>query len=233
MTATHIAAEDLVARAARSAYRAAGLEPGALAGTVAPLARLLRAYGLVADEVTGLSGQRAAALLAAQGGRGSQDAGTPAPLAGYLHANAAGGWILVNRDDPLVRRRFSVAHELGHYVLHFLPLLAATDGDGGRDLLEFGESLPRADGETDASATGRVTLSAGQLAPAPSDRIGWEAEADRFAALVLMPEAVVRARVTALGARGGPRESLARRLASELLVSRAAMRRRLADLALR
>jgi hypothetical protein len=232
MTAARILTEDVVARAARAAYREAGLEPGALAGTVAPLARLLRAYGLVADEVGGLSGERAAASLAVQAGRTLPEAGTAAPLSGYLHANAAGGWILVNRDDPLVRRRFSVAHELGHYVLHFLPLLAATEAGDGRDWVEFGESLPRAEDERDGTGAGRVTLDAGQLAPTPSDRLGWEAEAERFAALVLMPEAVVRARVMALGARGGSRESLARRLASELLVSQMAMRRRLADLAL-
>src|SRR5687768_24701 len=110
MTAAHFATKEPVALAARLAYLEAGLEPGLLAGTVAPLAGLLRAYGVVADEVGGLSEHRAAAYLAAQTGRALLDSGAPTPLAGYLYANPAGGWILVNRDDPLVRRRFSVAH---------------------------------------------------------------------------------------------------------------------------
>jgi hypothetical protein len=233
MSATPTVTHDPIAAAARQTYAAAGLEPGGLGGAVAPLARLLRAYGLVADEVAGLSGRAAAGYLAAQAGREMLGERTASPLAGFLFANAAGGWILVNRDDPLVRRRFSVAHELGHYLLHFLPLLAAADAAESRDLLEFGESLPPAQGEADAPGAGLVTLRGGPSAlPAP-ERAGWEVEASRFAALVLMPEAAVRTRVAALGTRGGARESLTRRLASEFLVSQAAMRRRLADLGLR
>jgi hypothetical protein len=233
MTAVRTVTDDRVVAAARLAYAEAGLEPGGLGGTVASLARLLRAGGLVADEVAGLSGRAAAGYLAAQAGRDMLGDSTAAPLAGFLFANAAGGWILVNRDDPLVRRRFSVAHELGHYLLHFLPLLAAVDATDGRDLLEFGESLPPVEGEADAPGAGRVTLRGGPSVPAAPERAGWEIEANRFAALVLMPEAAVRARVAALGTRGGARESLTRRLASEFLVSQAAMRRRLADLGLR
>ena len=49
-------------------------------------------------------------------------------MAGYLFAyqrdESSYGCILVKQDDPVERRRFSAAHELGHYLPHFLPLLA-------------------------------------------------------------------------------------------------------------
>lgn len=51
-------------------------------------------------------------------------------LSGFLYVAQDGkqfrGCILTDKTEPTVRRRFSAAHELGHYLLHFLPLLEIT-----------------------------------------------------------------------------------------------------------
>ena len=118
-------------------------------------------------------------------------------LAGFLFWAGRIGRAFVNADDILPRRRFTAAHELGHAVLH-------------RDQM----------GRFVADAT---VGEAGDAAD-PMER-----EADRFAAELLMPEDIVRARADELLRQYGacPRLVLAYRLASELLVSREAMRYRL------
>lgn len=78
----------------------------------------------------------------------------------------AGYTIFVNGRQPMTRQRFTMAHELGHYLYH-------------RDLLQLGvgDTLAyRADG----SGT-------------PNDRIGpqQETEANRFAANLLMPSHLI------------------------------------------
>lgn len=224
--------DDRVLDAVTSAYRAAGLDPGSGAA-VAPLARLLKAHGIVADEVEGLTRRSAAVYLAAQAGREMTTVrGKDESLAGFLYASAAGGWILVNRGDPLARRRFSVAHELGHFVLHFLPLLADARTGDERDLVTLDEALPPAD-DAD-TGRGRVTVRLETIAsPGVPSLDDPEEEADRFAAEVLMPEPVCRTLVATFAPRYGQRrETLARRLMSECLVSRAAMLRRLSNLQL-
>lgn len=39
-------------------------------------------------------------------------------LAGYVFVAGRIGWAFVSAADPLPRRRFTAAHELGHFVLH-------------------------------------------------------------------------------------------------------------------
>ncbi len=39
-------------------------------------------------------------------------------VSGVLVVNEEGGVIGVNKDHALVRKRFTIAHEIGHYVLH-------------------------------------------------------------------------------------------------------------------
>jgi len=121
-------------------------------------------------------------------------------LDGFLFWSAEVGLAFVNADDILVRRRFTAAHELGHAVLH-------------RDRM----GRYRADSTIDV--TGESV-----------DQI--EREANRFAVELLMPEEVIHARASELKVSYGacPRMVLAHRLASELLVSREAMRYRLKGL---
>lgn len=131
------------------------------------------------------------------------DLGDPATqLAGFLFFAGRIGKAFVNAADILPRRRFTAAHELGHFVLHR-------------------ESMKRFRIDTDK------TLLEADVATDPM-----EAEANRFAAELLMPETVIRVRADELKAEHGacPRLVLAYRLASELLVSREAIRYRIKNL---
>src|SRR5581483_6552526 len=92
---------------ATQAYAAAGLALDGLPEAVAPLQRLLQAHGLITDEIEKLSRYEAAKYLAQQSRNLIRlDDAANDDLAGFLFANAVGGWILVRRGDPLVRRRF-------------------------------------------------------------------------------------------------------------------------------
>lgn len=121
----------------------------------------------------------------------------PSPLTGLLFWVRDDGLAFVSADDILPRRRFTAAHELGHAILHR-------------------ERMGRFISDTSVSESGDAVD--------PTER-----EADRFAAELLMPEEVLRARADELKGKHGvcPRPVLAYRLASELLVSREAMRYRL------
>lgn len=127
--------------------------------------------------------------------------GDPAEtLAGFVFVAGKVGRAFVNADDVLARRRFTAAHELGHAVLH-----RARMGRFRKD----------------------VSISEDAYDPDELER-----EANRFAAELLMPAEVVVARRAELRLEYGccPRGVLVYRLAAELLVSREAMRYRLADL---
>jgi Zn-dependent peptidase ImmA (M78 family) len=150
------------------------------------------------------------------------------PLAGFLYAGASFGSIFVERNDLVVRRRFSAAHELGHYLCHFRPFLSAIENDGEPML----DSFPIAEPEAEPG-----DLPVGEInAPGVMEFFGFtfeqmEREANQFAAELLIPGALV----TDLGARYAPYfvgEDLVSRLASDMLVSRAAMRWRLRRLGL-
>lgn len=131
----------------------------------------------------------------------ADDLGDPATkLAGFLFRAGRVGRAFVTADDVLARRRFTAAHELGHFVLH-------------KDRMA-GFIADAAISETDDATT------------------DMEREANRFAAELLMPKEVIEARADELKAEHGacPRIVLAVRLASELLVSREAVRYRLKNL---
>jgi hypothetical protein len=233
-------AADPVPEAVRRVFHEAGLTPGASQRAITPLALVASGVGLRVDEVIRLNPQTAAGHLAKVCGRDLIDPGHDSEaLAGFLYANAWGGWVLVNQGDPLVRRRFTVAHELGHYVLDFLPLLERSLDGGDPDLLEYGELIRRGDGSVDEAPPAGERLRFAEVPDpvGPGESAGEAAErerrANRFAAEVLMPEAVCRRLVADHALRcGGRYEVLARRLAGELLVSEWAMRHRLTELRL-
>jgi hypothetical protein len=122
------------------------------------------------------------------------------PLAGLMFRLGRDGLAFVSADDILARKRFTAAHELGHFLLH---------GDRMTGFIADATIS-----ETD-DATGEM-----------------EREANQFAAELLMPEDVICARADELMKehRACPRIVLAVRLASELLVSREAVRYRLKTL---
>ena len=140
------------------------------------------------------------------------------PLAGFLFANAAGGCILVRRDDPLPRRRFSAAHELGHHRLHFQPAL-----DRSKDeciLTDDGMETIREDQDLVSDEPG---LSLPEM----------ERQANRFAAQLLMPEELCRRLWDSYAKQFGPTPRfIVHHVASDLLVSREAARWRLRELGL-
>ena len=134
----------------------------------------------------------------------ADDLGNPADhLAGFVFAAGRAGWAFVNADDPIPRRRFTAAHELGHFILHRRTM-----------------GLFRAD--TDATLREADEDVADQM----------EREANRFAVELLMPSEICRARADEMYSTHGccPRGVLVYRLASELMVSHQAMKYRLQSL---
>lgn len=124
-------------------------------------------------------------------------AATLAPgISGEIRPSESGGFVIkVNRHDPKRRQRFSVAHELSHFLLHRDQI-----GDGITDDVLYRSSL--------------------------SD---WrEAEANRLAADILMPDALVRQQIEAAHEKGVG--DIVLYLADEFAVSEAAMRIKLENL---
>jgi Zn-dependent peptidase ImmA (M78 family) len=212
----------VVADAIQRLFAAAGLPwppPARRTVTPVPLDTLIRAYNLAHEEVPSLTRTAAGAYLSRWGVHRQELLEDPAPLAGFLFANARGGYILVNADDPLPRRRFTAAHELGHYLLHFLPRLQAARDVETYLVQDDSNDSVREEDKPDADKE----LSLPEM----------ERQANQFAAELLMPEAVCRTSCELFAARFGttPR-FLEHQLASDLLVSREAVRWRLRSLSL-
>ena len=210
-------------------YRICAMRPPTQQERVVVLNELLGGYNLTCIELVGLTSEVASHFLMRRGaifepiGSANQE-----PLAGYIYVDSSNGYIFVERDDLLVRRRFSVAHEFGHYVLHFYPLLRAERPSDSYEPLEITEGLAlfSADEDADDLPEGRVVHTPDLHLP-PYDQM--EKEANQFAAELLMPAEAVQYLFTryAPDFRG---DDLIWRLATEMLVSGTAMRRRLRDL---
>jgi len=90
---------------------------------VVVLNELLGGYNLTCIELVGLTSEAASHFLMRRGaifepiGNANQE-----PLAGYIYVDSHNGYIFVERDDLLVRRRFPVSHEFGHYVMQMIYL---------------------------------------------------------------------------------------------------------------
>lgn len=124
-------------------------------------------------------------------------AATLAPgISGEIRPDGNDGFVIrINRHDPKRRQRFSVAHEISHFLLHKDKI-----GDGIADNVLYRSNL--------------------------SDRI--EAEANRLAADILMPDALVREQIEAAHEKGVG--DLILYLADEFAVSEIAMRIKLENL---
>lgn len=129
-------------------------------------------------------------------------------LAGFLFKAGNIAWAYVSSDarNPIGRQRFTAAHEFGHAVLHR-------------------ESMPE-----QFLADTHEMVSDPDAALDPKER-----EANRFAAELLMPDEICRARAEELRREHNccPHAVLEYRLASELLVSAEAARYRLKSLGIR
>lgn len=194
---------------------------------ITPLGELVGSLNLASKELPGLSQQVAMGYLMQQGAliENLEVAGQD-ELAGFLYVNTSYGCIFVEANDHLTRRRFSVAHELGHSLLHFRPLLKIAERD--QEYLELTEVLYRGrNDDPQETASGRVERLDQQLLEAhlpPEARM--EYEANQFATELLMPEAVVRGLFARVMLRFSD-DDLVSYLATEMLVSQEAMRWRL------
>ncbi len=199
---------------------------------IAPLGELIGSFNLVSKELVELSPKTALQYLSQQGAlietreQEGQDA-----LAGFLYTSTSYGCIFVEASDHFVRRRFSAAHELGHYLLHFQPLLLMAEQD--HEYVELTEALYQ--GRTDdpeATESGRVgRAEQSTLQHRLPSEARMEYEANQFATELLMPEETVRG----LFARAMLRlndDDLVASLAREMLVSLEAMRWRLRNFGL-
>ncbi len=148
----------------------------------------------------------------------NDEANTEEVLAGCLLKTTTDGYIFVGQHESLEnsegkrqlrfttqpRQRFTVAHELGHFVLHRECMQ--------RFIADTKESV------IEDNASKKMML--------------MERQANLFAALLLMPEEVCWARANAFRKAYGvcPRSSFGYHMAAELLVSPEAMRFRLEEL---
>lgn len=233
--------DQRVRQALDHVYRAAGSDRSYQSGHITPLYDLFDVFPITVCEVETLTYRRAAQFVNAQTGH----AAIPVPehehrlLAGLLYAYQYQGicraCILVHQDDLVERRRFTVAHELGHYILHFLPLVVSTSTDS-MDMPLLLEGLSHTDEEalSEVTGTAEVTVTSHAVAAASRLSVGqMEREANAFAAALLMPEDTCRKLVDIYQPRyGNRRPVLARRIATDFLVSRLAMRWRLENLGL-
>ncbi len=231
---THLQ-RSTIAEVIAALYKEAAAPPPSVKRCVAPLNALMGGYQLNCSELDNLTSQTAMHFLLRCGGlvEPPEDVNQE-PLAGFLYASPNFGSIFVERTDLVVRRRFSAAHELGHYLLHFRPLFMTEEFEDELALHGATDAFLRfeLEVEPDELPTGQITLppmdDATRLATSFEQM---EREANQFAAELLMPEGIVRELATQYTPhfRG---EDLVRRLATDMLVSRAAMRWRLRNLGL-
>jgi Zn-dependent peptidase ImmA (M78 family) len=202
--------------AVQALYELADIPPPSRSYPIAPLGPLVDSLPILCRELPALTCRTAEMYLLQRGNLTaplpeSQEKDTP--LAGFLYAGVGMACVFLRKDDPVVRRRFSLAHELGHLMLHFP---GALTGEADIETTEYHDyfttqEAEAKDEETAAFAEHRLR----------------EREADTFAAELLMPANVVTAIATETAANGFSGAGLAERIAMEMLVSRAAMLHRL------
>ncbi|MBV9469759.1 MAG: ImmA/IrrE family metallo-endopeptidase [Abitibacteriaceae bacterium] len=239
----------VIEEAIANLYYEAGIACPTPEQPLVPLSRLIGSLNLICQELPELTSHRAMQFLLRRGGivEALHDIDN-GPLAGFLYANSIGGSIFVRQEDPVTRRRFSAAHELGHYLLHFPIVLESARRVGREGEAQLVEVLPPVL-EADAAevSSGRILITQEDtltVANPPPDGSGiaaadtflppiaqMEREADVFAAHLLMPEDIVRSLVSSYRSRFNDVD-LTWRLSTELFVSRAAMRWRLCHLGL-
>lgn len=224
-----------IAKAIKQLYEEADFDLANSISGIVPLYELIdAAYPLRVIEKKNLTYKLAAEFLSAEIGHPiSLPRNDDKRLSGFLYAKLVYGCILVNGKDSIVRRRFSIAHELGHYVLHFLPVIDEANIEDEPEKMILYEGLVKDERDEDEkTVTGELmfTRATGQQITA-NEIAQMEDEANQFAAELLMPAQLCEKLVNQFIPRfGRERVVLARRLATEFLVSKSAMIRRLEDL---
>jgi Zn-dependent peptidase ImmA (M78 family) len=222
-----------IAALIKKLYKEAEMIPPSGTNCITHLNELLGSYNLTVTEIPHLTSQTAMSFLLQKGAildlviHTSKDL-----LAGFLYVNSFYGSIFVEQNDMIVRRRFSVAHELGHYLLHFRPLIESGIASVEKGISELTEAFPamNEDIEPDMLPQGKILLHSDLLQFLPTfDQM--EHDANHFAVELLMPSDVLHELVVQY-APDFQGEDLVWRLSTEMLVSQAAMRWRLLDLKL-
>jgi Zn-dependent peptidase ImmA (M78 family) len=203
---------------------------------IVPLKKLITGCPLNCVEMTDLTREVAIAYFSEpEGVRDKFDHEDGDILSGFLYTSSRSGTIFINRSEPVVRRRFSIAHEIGHFLLHLRPLFKVLKTEG--TLVGISDAAPENESGTDADDSterlgGRADF-VGEIETAallpPLEEM--ESQADKFATELLMPVPIIQ-ELFALNCVKFREKDLAWRLATEMLVSHAAMDRRLKDLKL-
>ena len=235
-----------ISQAIVKAYQDAEIDLDTLKPGIVPLYTLIQSYPISVDEIQDMTAQKVAEFLETETGQTiSIPEDKDCLLAGYLYLqqyqDSLYGCILTEKRPsaaPIFRRRFSAAHELGHYLLHFLPLLEAKE-DRIAEPFIFTEGLYELQREEKEES--EINRLEGELSIANSsenilellgiDRDLMEEEADCFAGELLIPEKACYELAQRFQGRFGKKlDVLVGRLAPEFLVSKQAMKRRLIDL---
>ena len=214
------------------------LDPAPMMLGISPLYEMIGSYPIRSAEIDGLTFQSAADFLTTETGQViSVPEDSDQELAGFLfiqrYRKVFYGCILVEKRDPVVRRRFSAAHELGHYLLHFLPVLESQPAD--IDLI-LTEGLTYSKESPEDLPEGKLAI---LESPDQDTRFSFigdevvEREANQFAAEVLIPDETCKQIYQSFSQKyGTKRPVLIKMLATEFLVSVEAMRWRLIALKL-
>lgn len=122
MPTTHAGPDILRVRSAVADFvTRAGFDWAAMksAGAAVPLASLVDGHPLCLVEQRRLTHGAVLRRLSRWGLPAPMGAGSLGrALAGFVFGHAGQAIIFINRDDPFSRRRFSLAHEIGHFMLH-------------------------------------------------------------------------------------------------------------------
>ena len=242
MTSIKTADSAKVTTVVQSVWQLSGFEKPMLG--IVPLNELIGAYPIWFAEIPYLSPRQAKIFLAKKMGQTPiLDFNSDENLSGFLFAqqnrSVFTGCIFVDANDILARRRFSAAHELGHYLLHFLPAMQELAAAGKEEVMATEGLIYETSNDAEGSGTNNEW--AGKQIVIPGLEIAenvmlftesWqEAEANQFAAELLMPTETCQTLIAQHQVPfGRKREFLANRLSSELLVSREAITWRLASL---
>ena len=91
----------------------------------------------------------------------------PDKLSGAIGKDDKGYFIIVNQNHPEVRQRFTIAHEIAHYVLHRDQI-----GDGIKDDWKYRSRISDADERAANKLAAEILMPADLLGQAAMDVIG-------------------------------------------------------------
>lgn len=222
-----------ISETVREVFAKVNLDYDDFPSQIVPLNRIFAEYPLMVVELPNgkpLSTKNAVKFLEIEIGFEMPELETDErKLSGFLYTAKFGdylqGCVFTDKSEPTVRRRFSAAHEFGHYLLHFLPLLKTA----GTESLFLTESMAINDSDEIQSEI-KIAEDFDFKRIGAANKYEMEQEADFFAAELLMPRNACLKAATIFIEIGKNKKALINRLATEFLVSFEAMKRRLEDL---